>query len=155
VTVTFPDGKVTARTGVAGPAGRLSITYAQPPGVLMRFSRTASVTISAVTAFGVSVTTSHYTVGFGKIDIVAPHAAGRNGSLTIYVHSRAHRPISVVFHPASGGSTTMHGSTGPHGWLQLHYRAPTRLRSGATIAIQATVRLPKGTARTAARVVKG
>jgi hypothetical protein len=142
IRVTFPDGEVLKSQANADASGRAQVSFLQAGSTLTRHSRTAQVEISAITASGTATTTVHYTIGYGKVDVVVqPRALSRGGTGAVLVHTRAHKSVIVTLHFAGGKMTTLHGVTGTLGWTKLHIKLPLYAHRSQTISVRAVVRL--------------
>jgi hypothetical protein len=140
--VTFPDGEVRQSRVDSDTAGKAQFTFIQSGSMLTRQSRTAVVEITSTTASGSATTTLHYTIGYGRVDVVAhPRTLPVGGSGAILVHTRAHQPVAVTLRPAVGKAAHMHGTTGHLGWVKLSYKIKSSWRRGQRLVVRATVRL--------------
>jgi hypothetical protein len=142
IRVTFPDGEVMGAHAISDSTGHAQFSFLQPGSKLTRHSRTAQVEVIAMTASGTATTTVHYTIGFGKVDVVVqPRTLARGGQGAIMVHSRSGKQVTVTLRAASGKTTRLVGRTGILGWVKLHFRLPSSLRSGQSVQVRAVVRL--------------
>ena len=142
IRVTFPNGGTVVGHANADSAGHAQFSFLQAGSTLTRHSRIAQVEITATTASGTATTTIHYTIGFGKVDVVVqPRALPRGGAGAILVHTLAHKRVVVTLHFAGGGTTTLHGVTGTLGWVKLHLKLPQSAKRGQSVPVRAVVRL--------------
>lgn len=142
VRVTFPDGEVSQMRMDSDAAGKAQFSFIQPGSRLTRYGRAAVVEITSTTASGLATTTLHYTIGYGKVDVVAhPRTLPVGGHGAILVHTRVHQPVTITVGPAGGRAKKMHGTTGRHGWLKLSYKIEPSTHHGRSLVVRATIRL--------------
>jgi hypothetical protein len=142
IRVTFPNGETVVAHANADSAGHAQFSFLQAGSTLTRHSRIAQVEITATTSSGTATTTMHFTVGFGKVDVVVqPRALPPGGAGAILVHTRAHKSVTVTLHFASGKKTTLRGLTGSHGWVKLRFNLPRSAKRGRSVTVRAVVRL--------------
>lgn len=151
--VAYPNGDIMQIQTQADSTGAARFSYAQPSSKLTRTSRTALVAITSTTTSGTATNTLKYTIGYGKIDLVAnPRIVRSGGHGAIFVHTKAGQSVTVRFKPAGGKARTKQGNTGVHGWLKVRYSLSAFSHRSHKLLIRATVRLHNHTYRTSTTI---
>ncbi|HEX6506986.1 MAG TPA: hypothetical protein VF221_05070 [Chloroflexota bacterium] len=153
VRVKFPSGTTLRLSGAADSAGRATITFVQPHNAIARFNQEATVEITATTATGTATQSERYAIALGKIDLVEqPRKQHPGQRVTIYVHTHAHKVVTVIVQKGGGKSVIFRGTTGDRGWMKLVYTLARSIRPGQHLAIRAQARLQGKIARTSATI---
>jgi hypothetical protein len=142
--VTFPNGDQRTATAVADSAGVARFSFVQPQSVVRHGHVYATVVVQAGSGSAATTHTMRYRIRWGRIDVsVEPREQSAGRTVTIWVHTRTYRMVSVfIWVPGKGRVAQLTGRTGPLGWMHLRFKVRRGLApSGHTVQVRAHVML--------------
>ena len=150
--VAFPNGDQRSSTSTTNAAGIARYSYLQAPSEIRHGHVFATVTVAASNGSATTTRSQTYRIRWSAIDVsVEPRNQSVGHTVTVWVHSRAHRIVTVsIMVPQKGQVARFSGRTGAGGWVHHAYTVKRAWQTAAqrTVQVRATVHLGNSIYRT-------
>jgi hypothetical protein len=140
----FPTANTISDSRYPDSSGTATFSITQPANTITRHSRTAAVDVElqGPASGQVQALSSHYTIGYGKIDISSTQIpANRKGTVRIWVHTHAHSTVTGKILAPGATAKRFTVKTGKKGWASYKYHLSRLLTAGQTVTVHSSVKV--------------